>query len=499
MKTPSVSTILRRPLLVLVAFVLGASTAFVPLAGKDVPQLKFDDVPLTFDTQPGLTFRPIIKRVAPSVVNIYTAKTVQQSPRLSPLFDDPFFREFFGGPRGESIPRERREQSLGSGVIVSEDGYILTNNHVVENADEIKVALADNITIYDAKLVGTDPPTDIAVLKVEARQLPAITVTDSDRVEVGDLVLALGNPFGVGQTVTMGIVSAKGRGGLGIVDYEDFIQTDASINPGNSGGALVDAAGRLVGINTAILSRSGGNQGVGFAVPANLARYIMQRLVADGKVTRGYLGVSIQSITPELAKAFNLPQNTGALVGDVTPRSPADEAGLKAGDVIIEFNGRKVTDSRHLRLMAGQTAPGTNVSMKALRDGREQSFTVKLGEAPAAGLAEAGRSGGLRRGADGDPLDGVSVGDIDPRARQQFNIPEQVRGGALIVEVAPGSPAAEAGLKPGDVILEMDRQPVQNADQAIEHSKRLRGDRVLLRVWSGGASRYALIEAAKPR
>ncbi|HEY5892319.1 MAG TPA: DegQ family serine endoprotease [Chthoniobacterales bacterium] len=498
MKTPSVSTNLRRPLRGLAALVLVALVVRVPLVGKDVPQLKFDNAPVSFDARPGLTFRPVIKRVAPSVVNIYTAKTVRLDPRLSPLLNDPFFREFFGGSRSESIPRERREQSLGSGVIVSEDGYILTNNHVVENADEIKVALPDGVTVYDAKLVGADPPTDIAVLKVEAKQLPAITATDSDQIEVGDVVLALGNPFGVGQTVTMGIVSAKGRSGLGIVDYEDFIQTDASINPGNSGGALVDTAGRLVGINTAILSRSGGNQGVGFAVPANLARYVMERLVTDGKVTRGYLGVTIQSVTPELAKAFKLPQNTGALVGDVTPRSPADEVGLKAGDVIIEFNGRKVTDGRQLRLMAGQSAPGTSVSMKALRDGREQDFTAKLAEAPPGSLAKAGRSEGLHRGAGVGALDGVSVADIDPRARQQFDIPAEVRTGAVIVEVAPGSPAAQAGLKPGDVILEINRQPVQSAAEALERSERLPDDPVLLRVWSGGTSRYVLVEANKP-
>ena len=490
MKTSFVPTSLRRPLLAVGALALAAVAALVPLSGKEAPRLKIDDTPVALDARPAFTFGPVIKRVAPSVVNIYTAKTLRQDPRLSPLFDEPLLREFFGGGRWENIPRERRAQSLGSGVIVSDDGYILTNNHVVENADEIKVALADNVTIYSAKVVGTDPQTDIAVLKVDAKNLPAIAVTDSDRLEVGDVVLALGNPFGLGQTVTMGIVSAKGRGGMGIVDYEDFIQTDASINPGNSGGALVDAAGRLVGINSAILSRSGGNQGIGFAVPINLARTVMERLVVDGKVTRGQLGVIIQPVTPE---------NTGALVGGVTPGSPADEAGLKAGDVIVEFNGKKVTDSRHLRLMVGQTAPGASVSVKVLRDGKEQTFTAKLGEVSTEGLAKGGGSGGLRRGAGADVLDGVSVEDIDARARRQFAIPAEVRDGALIVEVAPGSPASEAGLKAGDVIFEINRQPVRSADEAIEQSKLQRGDRVLLRVWSGNGSRYVLLEAAQPR
>src|SRR2546425_736164 len=244
---------------------------------------------------------------------------------MSPLFDDPFFRQFFGPSGHENVPRERREQALGSGVIISEDGYILTNNHVVDGADEIKVVLADDKKEFDAKVIGTDPQTDIAVIKVEGKNLHAITITDSDKLEVGDVVLAIGNPFGVGQTVTAGIVSAKGRGGMGIVDYEDFIQTDASINPGNSGGALVDAEGRLIGINTAILSRSGGNQGIGFAVPINLARYVMERIVANGKVIRGYLGATIQPQTPDQAKDIKLPEKTGALVDVVTHGSPKHE------------------------------------------------------------------------------------------------------------------------------------------------------------------------------
>jgi serine protease Do len=469
------------------AVVCLATPAHSPAAA--LPKLNLQTTPVSPALRERTSFASMIKRVSPSVVNIYTTKTIKQAPAVSPLFDDPFFRQFFGAPF-ESIPRERREQALGSGVIVSEDGYLLTNNHVVENADEIKVALADDKTVYDAKLIGTDPQTDIAVLKIEGRKLPAIVIGDSDTVEVGDTVLALGNPFGVGQTVTMGIVSAKGRAGMGIVDYEDFIQTDAPINPGNSGGALVDVEGRLVGINTAIFSRSGGNNGIGFAVPINLARFVMERLVTEGKVTRGYLGVMIQPVTPDLAKAFDLPDASGALVGQVTEGSPAERAGLKEGDVIVEFNGKKVIDSRHLRLMVAQTPPDTEATLRIIRDGQSRSVTVKLGELPREGLA---RAGSLQRGSSGDLLDGVTVDDLDVRTRRQFNIPNRVQG-ALVVNVDPDSPAAAAGLRPGDVILEINRRPVTSADEAVRLSKGIEGDTVLLRVWSQGGSRYVVVK-----
>lgn len=453
-----------------------------------LPQLKTDNSPLSAAAQPPLSFAHVIKRVAPSVVNIYTNKTTRADQGMAPFLDDPFLRRFFGVPF-DNIPRERKEQALGSGVIVSADGYILTNNHVVDGADEIKVALNDNKTTYQAKLVGNDPQTDVAVIKVEGDNFPAITLTDSDAVAVGDVVLAIGNPFGVGQTVTMGIVSAKGRGGMGIIDYEDFIQTDASINPGNSGGALVDGSGRLIGINQSILSRSGGNQGVGFSVPVNLARYVMERLISDGKVTRGYLGVMIQPITDELAKAFDLKDNAGALVGEVTPNSPAAAAGLRAGDVITEFNGRKVVDSQQLRLQASQTAPGTKALVKLLREGKEQQFTVKLGELPAEGLAKAGMQ---RGGGDNELLDGVTVDDLDNRTRRQFGIPNAVDG-VVVTEVVPESAAARAGLQPGDVIMEINRRPVTTADQAVEMSRGLVGGRVLLRVFGRGGSRFLVI------
>ncbi|MCE9520754.1 MAG: Do family serine endopeptidase [Verrucomicrobia bacterium] len=462
------------------------------------PVLKTDNSALGSESAARFSFGPVVKKVSPSVVNIYTAKTIRENTRVP--MDDAFLRQFFGLPGGfQSVPRERREQSLGSGVIVTEDGYILTNNHVVEAADEIKVALADDKTIYDAKIVGTDPQTDVALIKVEAGHLPAITVTDSDKLSVGDVVLAIGNPFGVGQAVTMGIVSAKGRGGMGIVDYEDFIQTDASINPGNSGGALVDAAGRLVGINSAILSRSGGNQGIGFAIPINLARFVMERLVAEGRVVRGYLGFTLQALTPELARAFGLPENSGALVGDVTPRSPAAEAGLKEGDVVVEFESRKVNDSRQLRLMAAEIAPGAKVQLTVLRDGKKQPLMLRLGDTPGEGLGRlsARNSPPKRSPGNASPLAGMLIEGIDGRTRWQLNLPAQLRG-VLVVELDPASPAAIAGLRAGDVILEIQRQPVTSTEEAVTLGKKISAEEsVLLRVWSNGSSHYVVVHGIK--
>ena len=301
----------------------GAGSAVgTPASGRTnaLPKLTVQETLINRDVKAATSVAPMVKRVGPSVVNIYSTITIRE--RANPHLSDPLFRRFFGEEfEGQAQPRTHQEQSLGSGVIVSPDGYILTANHVVQGADKVKVALASGEKEFDAKVIGTDPATDTAVLKVEGQNLPAITIADSDKLEVGDVVLAIGNPFAVGQTVTMGIVSALGRGGFGINNYENFIQTDAAINPGNSGGALVDAEGRLVGINTWIISRSGGSQGLGFAVPINMARYAMERLISEGKVARGYLGVQLQpDMTPELAKQFNLPNMNGALVTTVDSR-----------------------------------------------------------------------------------------------------------------------------------------------------------------------------------
>ena len=482
---------------------IASSSAYERSSGGRKPSVSIavSDSPLERQTKFTSSFAPIVKRVAPSVVNVFTTKTVKNPmPDLVPFFDDPFWRRFFGSPfddnGGRRPPRTFKERSLGSGVIVTKDGYILTNNHVVDGADEIKVAREKDKKQYTAKFIGRDPKTDIAVLKIEAKDLPFITFADSDKLEVGDVVLALGNPFGIGQTVTMGIVSATGRGGMGIEDYEDFIQTDAAINPGNSGGALVDAEGRLIGVNTAILSRTGGNQGVGFAIPANLARAVMDQIIERGKVTRGYLGVRPQDLDPDLAKEFNVPDNaSGALVAEVTEKSAAAEAGLKSGDVIIELNGTPVKDSRNLRLMVGRLAPGDKVSVKVLREGKEKTFTVTLKEMPEQKLASNDNSPAEK---ESDALNGVAVGDIDPAARSRFNIPDQVKG-ALITDVEPDSASYDAGLRPGDVILEIDHKRVSNAEEAVEVSKHVKTKQVLVRIWSRGGSHYVVVDESKSR
>ena len=477
----------------------------IKAAAAPDPKMIMEKSPLLPEVRGRTSFAPVVKKVAPSVVTIYSSKTVTEGSRSSQLFDDPFFRRFFGDeddqpqepPRGNRRRRGGRgfqEQSLGSGTIVTADGYILSNSHVVEGADQVKVSLGEGRSDIVAKVVGTDPPTDISVLKIDATNLAPVTISDSSTLEVGDVVLALGNPFGVGQTVTMGIVSAVGRGGFGIVDYEDFIQTDASINPGNSGGPLVDVEGRLVGVNTAIVSGTGGNMGIGFAVPINMAKGVMDRIIKDGRVVRGFLGVIIQQITPELAQEFKLTDQNGALVTDVSPNTPASEAGLQVGDVITEIDKKKVTDSRTLRLMISQTPPKTKVNLKLLRDGKERNVNATLGELPAELLAS------RNEGNESAPprnekvlLDGVNVGDLNARTRRQYSIPENVRG-AVVIDVSPDSAAYDAGLRPGDVILQLNHQDVRNAQGAMELSKKARNSRVLMRVWSKGASRFLVIE-----
>lgn len=462
---------------------------------KPLPKIVVDSAPVERDGKFTTSFAPIIKKAAPSVVNIFTThKITEKELRSNPFFNDPLFREFFGDPGQRRGKRE--EQSLGSGVIVSPEGYILTSNHVVEGADEIRVQMASGRE-YTAKVIGTDPPTDTAVLKIDNDgDLPSVTLADSGKLEVGDVVLAIGNPFGIGQTVTMGIVSATGRGDLGIVDYEDFIQTDASINPGNSGGALVDAQGRLVGINTAILSRTGGNQGVGFAIPVNLSRNVMERLITDGKVSRGFLGVALQPLSPDLSERFDLKEQGGALVAGVEEGTPAAEAGIKPGDVIIEFNGKKVIDYRQLRLMVSQTPPNTKTTFGVMREGKRKNFEVKLATLP----TERTMSGMMRRGAQPEEqteaLSGVEVTDLDSRSRRQYGIPSHIRG-ALVTGVDPDSNAFDKGLREGDVILEIERKPVTNAEDAVKMTENFEGDKVMLRVWSQRAARYIVVPVDK--
>ena len=330
-------------------------------------------------TKTGQAMAEIAEAVKPAIVNISTTRTIKIQGR-DQFLDDPFFKRFFGDQF--KMPKERKTAGLGSGVIVSSDGYILTNYHVIKDADEIKVLLSDKRD-FKGKVVGTDPKTEIAVIKIEATNLPTIKWGDSNRLKVGEIVLAIGNPYGLNQTVTMGIVSAVGRANVGIAEYEDFIQTDAAINPGNSGGAMVNVKGELVGINTAIFSTSGGYQGIGLAIPSDMAKDVMDSLIAKGKVVRGWLGVSVQSITPELAKQFNLKEEKGALVGDVVEESPAEKAGIQRGDIITAYEGKKIDEPYQLRNMVANTSPGKEVELTIVRENTTKTIKVTISEQPA--------------------------------------------------------------------------------------------------------------------
>jgi serine protease Do len=439
-------------------------------------------------------FAPVVKTVLPDVVNISTSKVVKASdhPDMQdgmPEGMPPFFQQFFGqqfGPNSENrSPRQRdqREESLGSGVIVSPDGYILTNNHVVDGATDVRVTLADKRQLK-AKVVGTDPKTDIAVLKVEGSDFSAITIGDSSKVQVGDYALAIGDPFGVGQTVTMGIISAMNRGNLGIEDYEDFIQTDAPINPGNSGGALINDRGELVGINTAILSGgSGGNQGIGFAIPINLARGVMSQILDHGKVNRAYLGIMVQDITPGISKAMNLKDMKGVLVGDVSPTGPAQRSGVLRGDVILQVNGKQMEDSRELRNTISMMDPNANVNLKIVRNGSPADVTVKLGELPAD--KEQAKT---EQGSSEQALDGVTVENLDSQSVRQLGLPAATTG-VVVTDISPSSPLASAGLRRGDVIQEVNHQPVKNVAQ-FEEAVRKAGKNPLLLVNRQGSTLF---------
>jgi len=436
------------------------------------------------------SFAPVVKQVLPTVVNISSSKVVKTPAAFSDQGRmDPFFRQFFGDDFGGhfNIPREQREKSLGSGVIVSPEGYILTNNHVVEGATDVRVTLADKRE-FKAHVIGADPKTDIAVIRIDASHLPSIVIGDSSKVQVGDYALAVGNPFGVGETVTMGIVSAKGRTNLGIEDYEDFIQTDAPINPGNSGGALVNDRGELVGINTAIISHgSGGNQGIGFAVPVNLARNVMDQIIRNGSVTRAYLGIVPQDVTPAIAKAFGAQQGRGALVGDVSPNSPAERGGLQKGDIILDLNGQPVADSNQLRMSISMMQPDSTVRLKVLRSGAERELAVKLGEMP----GQEARNSKQNNGGAESALEGVSVDDLDAQTARQLNLPAN-SAGVVVTDIQPSSPAADSGLRPGDVIQEVNRHPVKNTSD-FERAVRSSKDETLLLVNRHGNTLFVAV------
>jgi len=442
-------------------------------AGKDVP-----------GNQMG--FASILKPALPAVVRI-TSSRVVNVPQ-SPFFNDPFFRRFFGeqGPRS---PQQQRELGLGSGVIISPDGYILTNNHVVEKATNIKVMLADRRQ-FAGKVIGTDPKTDVAVVKIEATGLPSIALGDSSKLQVGDYAFAIGNPFGVGETATMGIISATGRNGLDIEDYEDFIQTDAAINPGNSGGALLGARGELIGINTAILSGgSGGNQGIGFAIPINMAKYVMEQIIKHGKVVRGFIGVGIQEVTPELAKAFNVPPEKGALVSNVTANSPGAKAGLQRGDVIEELNGEPVSGPNDLRLKVGAMAPGTSIRLKVNRAGKSRDVSLTLGEAP----TEEGVEPPSGSSVENSPMRGVQVGELTPDIRNQLGLRAGTKG-VVVMDVAEGSPAQDAGLKRGDIIEQINQKPVNTVADYNRLIVQTGKQTVVLLVNRGGNTSFMVVQ-----
>jgi Do/DeqQ family serine protease len=404
------------------------------------------------------SYADLVTRVSPAVVTIRSTERAR-APQQFPFMDDPTFREFFGD-RGPQSQTPQRVQGVGSGVIVTPDGYILTNHHVVDGALDIRVELTDNRT-FKAKLVGSDQPSDLAVLKIDATSLPTLALGDSDKVRVGDFVLAVGNPMGIGQTVTSGIISAKGRQtGLSDGTFEDFLQTDAAINRGNSGGALVNTIGELVGINSQILSPSGGNIGIGFAIPSNMAKVVMDQLVKTGKVRRGMLGVSIQPVDADLAASMDLPAAQGAIVTNVQAAGPAEKAGLKRGDVIVGINNHSIADSNALRNLVASIPPGTNVKVSALRDGKEQNFQVALAELPVRkpadsdeqteGDASLGRTGKF----------GLNLQPLTADAASRFGL-EASDQGLLITRVNPEGSAANAGLRQGDLIQEVNRKPVR--------------------------------------
>ncbi|MBI2993396.1 MAG: DegQ family serine endoprotease [Gammaproteobacteria bacterium] len=415
---------------------------------------------------------PMLEGVTPAVVNIATEGRVQLQ---NPLFADPFFRRFFNVP---DQPIERKTQSLGSGVIVDADrGLVLTNNHVIANAVQITVTLRDGRHM-DAEIVGSDPETDVAVIKIPPGNLTAVRRADSDQLRVGDFVVAIGNPFGLGQTVTSGIVSALSRSGLGIEGYEDFIQTDASINPGNSGGALVNLRGELVGINTAIFSQTGGNIGIGFAIPINLALHIMDQIVDKGQVTRGFVGVQVQDLSPELAEAFNIKDQAGAIVNSVFEGSPAEKAGLLPGDIIVAMNGRPVQSAGDVRNQIGLLPVGETIDFEVLREGKRRNLKAKI---------IAGKESPTGPTAINARLEGLSVGDLGSDHPYYGRVK-----GVLVQGVQRGSPPWQSGLRQGDIITSVNHNDVASLDEFLKAVDR-KEEPLLLRIIRGSAAAFLVI------
>jgi len=441
-------------------------------------------IPVAAEASPRPSLAPLLKRVTPAVVNISVTATSQSAD--NPLVLDPFLRRFFDLPAQPSRPLQK--QAVGSGVIVdAAKGYVLTNHHVVENAQEISVTLTDGRTAK-ADLVGSDQGTDVALLKVNAKELTAIELANSDQLQVGDYVVAIGDPFGLGQTVTSGIVSALGRSGLDVEGYEDFIQTDASINPGNSGGALVDLDGKLVGINTAILAPSGGNVGIGFAVPANMANQAMRQLIDYGEVRRGRLGVAVQSLTPDLAEALSLDAKEGVVVNGVERGSPAERAGIQKGDVIVAFRGEPIKSAQDLRNRIGLAAVGTEAPLTVLRDGRRRDLTASIDALPSVkgSVSKAAVAGTTSPPAVIDALQGADFRDV-PRDADHGDAK-----GAMVTRLEPGSAADRAGLHPGDIVTAVNRTSVGSAAELTKVLRQEQG-RIALNVQRGDAQTYLLV------
>ena len=473
---------------IVIGFVVASDLGWLP-AGHAVPDASSIAstrpvaTPVSTAPQPVLgwgsqTFVDIAKSVKPAVVNIYATKSGRSEGSGTAPFDDPLFRKFFGDEffKKYEHPKERKERGLGSGVIVESNGLIITNNHVVGKADEIRVTLSDKRE-FKAKLIGTDPKTDVAVVKIDATGLPTVAWADSDKLEVGEFVLAVGNPFGLTQTVTLGIVSALGRA-AGIAEYEDFIQTDAAINPGNSGGALVNVRGELVGINTAIFSQSGGNMGIGFAVPSNMAQSIMGQLVQTGKVVRGWLGVSIQELTPELASQFGVTETKGVLVSDVMDDSPAKKAGFERADVIIEYDGKSMDSPTHLRNAVAQTSVGKKVLVKIIRDKKPKTIDLTIVEQPKSMSQSSDEDGGDAATPTGI-LSSLDVRELTEELAGRFGLKSSERG-VVIVRVKPGSTAEELGVREGDIVLEVNRQAVTSVKTFERIAGKLSKDQAVL-------------------
>jgi len=476
----------RPPTLLIAGFLLGALTLFIAYTLISSLGSTFSPrVPREIE-ETSRAFSEIVKAVSPSVVNISSTKVLrsQQIP-----YDDLF--DFFT-PVPDGKNRRFKEQNLGSGVIVSEDGYIVTNNHVVEQSSDIRVTLFDKRT-FRAQIIGADPKTDVAIIKIDAKGLPVIPWGDSEKLQVGEFVLAIGNAFGLHHTVTMGIISAVGRADVGIADYEDFIQTDAAINPGNSGGPLVNIKGDIIGINTAIFSKTGGYQGIGFAVPSNMVRIVKDQLMKEGKVTRGWLGVTIQELTPEIAKKFGMKAAEGVLVSDVAKNSPAHKAGIIAGDVITDFNSKKITDVGMLRNLVAQSKIGSESTLTFIRQGKEYRTKVTTIELPI-DVPEIPSRPSPNPETYANALSGLTVTDLSPVLAKQLGLDKEEKG-VVILKIEPGASADDAGLRKGDILQEIDRQRVTNLNDFNRTISKLTADEpVLIFVNRNGRKFYVTLE-----